>query len=293
MKIFDPYALGLDIVGRSGKELVVSCPFHDDSHPSAEYNFEKGLFYCFGCHTSKTAQELALELGGYLIKVSSSTILRIDNYEELAISKEWINLMRVPLAYGNPYLKERMVAEYQIDRHEIRANKQGIIFPLRNQWGELKGFQMRQLEKRPKYLFFGEKTPVFPMNRFMGWRKFLVVEGIFGALRAELFGVPAIATLGSSNVLEVSNILKGMSNKPFILMDHDAAGFLAAGKYALLGFDVIIPKETPPDEETPGGLMNSYAQAEQQSTRDVNKIIESSPDPFQLQRSLEKFWRKL
>lgn len=36
---------------RRGKNLVGLCPFHPDTRPSLTVSPEKGIFYCFGCHT--------------------------------------------------------------------------------------------------------------------------------------------------------------------------------------------------------------------------------------------------
>ena len=79
-----------------GDELLVFCPYHFDSNPSAEYNLEKGLFYCFGCHESKTAKQLAGDLGGALIIMSTIP----DEYRKHpGDDLGWVDLLRNPLRY--------------------------------------------------------------------------------------------------------------------------------------------------------------------------------------------------
>jgi DNA primase len=291
--MFDPYTLGLTIAGTSGEELVVNCPYHNDSKPSAEYNPEKGLFYCFGCQTSKTAAELADDLGGFLSKISS--LPSLESFWDEAVSKGWLNIQLSPLARDSKYLRSRQVTIHQIERHNIRRVPNGIAFELRDLVGNLIGFQVRRIDKKPKYLFHGEKPPVFPMRNLTGTTKLFVVEGIFGMLRAELALVKAVATMGASNVQQVSTILKRLGkNKPLILMDNDEAGFLSAGKYCLLGHDVIInPHKDDPDELEVGAWCNIAENWKDFVTNDVNEVIDASPNPFKLQRNLESFWRKI
>lgn len=48
-------------------EFRAICPFHPDRHPSLYVNFEKGVFYCFGCHIGGTISRLLK-----LLKISDS-----------------------------------------------------------------------------------------------------------------------------------------------------------------------------------------------------------------------------
>ena len=48
-------------------EFKTLCPFHPDRHPSLYVNFEKGVFYCFGCHIGGTISRLLK-----LLKISNS-----------------------------------------------------------------------------------------------------------------------------------------------------------------------------------------------------------------------------
>ena len=48
-------------------EFKALCPFHPDHHPSLYVNFEKQVFYCFGCHIGGTISRLLK-----LLKISDS-----------------------------------------------------------------------------------------------------------------------------------------------------------------------------------------------------------------------------
>ena len=41
--------LGLGAPVRAGREFVVSCPLHDDHHPSCHLNPEKNVWFCHVC----------------------------------------------------------------------------------------------------------------------------------------------------------------------------------------------------------------------------------------------------
>lgn len=293
-KVFDPLALGLEIAGKSGDELIVFCPYHNDTKPSAEYNVQKGLFHCFGCHTNKNARQIATDLGGYLVMVSAESTFGFGEFDEEVEEREWVKLLSNPIATGNEYLEQRLVEDWQIELHKIRANSKQIIFPMIDQLGVIQGIQVRNLTtERRKYMFYGDKTPLWPMKDIQKKKFLVVVEGVFGVLRAEKYEINAVATLGSSNVLTVSKVLKGMRNTmPVIFMDHDFAGFLAAGKYALLGFHVIINgKGIDPDDMNKAEWETLLEEME--LTKDVNRIIDLSPDPKRLMGKLESFWSKL
>jgi hypothetical protein len=126
--VYDPELLGLQISRRVGDdEVQCFCPYHSDSRPSAEYNIEKGLFYCFGCQESKTAKQLANDLGGVMVEIRESLYVetRAEGHE-----LDWTNLALAEFAKGNEYLAERGVNITSILLHQIKHFDDGIIFPI-------------------------------------------------------------------------------------------------------------------------------------------------------------------
>lgn len=66
---------------KQGNEIIFQCPMHNDNNPSASYNTEKNVWYCFGCGESGHVQEregLAVLLG----------IRQPDIYEEWTIEEK-------------------------------------------------------------------------------------------------------------------------------------------------------------------------------------------------------------
>lgn len=298
--VFDPTMLGLNIASKSGNEIMVHCPFHNDKNASAEYNIEKGLFYCFGCHERRNAKQLAKELGGVLVPIDVSSAGGVfDSANEL----DWLGFLRSPLAMNNEYLKSRFVGNKEVLAYDIKNSPKGIVFPFRTidfdgEW-VVDGLQVRFFDGKPKYKSFGVKPAVWPMNLNPERRGFnYLTEGVFGAIIGRKFGVSSYAVLGSGSVTKAFDFLKSGWVKSFrfrAVMDRDEAGFLAAGKLSLLGipcFDWSKPPKsvTAPDENPRHWTFFSEPGA---YTTDVNRFVELSSEPQKTQSQLEKFWRKI
>lgn len=288
--IYDPVALGLDVIrGMGSNEYLVRCPYHKDSHPSAEYNIEKGLFYCFGCHTSKTAKQLAADLEGALQPMGRATLERLSALDD----REWMNLMRNPLAIDNEYLAGRRVTNEQVRRFDIRANEDGIIIPIKDVFDRVTGLQIRHYSLKPKYMIYGERQLVWPMNFLVAHPpQIFVTEGIFGALRADRYALGCAAILGSGSIGPAVKVLKMMRSRVYGVFDNDFAGYLAAGKFTLHDIPVII-QEGEPDEWTHEEWLHVADHAEELKIMDVLEVIEKSGAGFKLENQLRQYWRKL
>ena len=112
-----------------------------------------------------------------------------------------------------------------------------IIFPLRNQWGQLIGFSGRALEKNvaAKYLNSPE-TILFQKRRFLYGlyqarsalkekKKIILVEGLFDVLTAHQQGWPLIvAPLGTALTAEQVQLLQRQVEIVYLAFDQDEAG---------------------------------------------------------------------
>ena len=301
MKIYDPEFLGLQVSKMMGNEAIVFCPYHSDSNPSAEFNMAKGLFYCFGCQERKNARELADDLGGELVALAA--VPSDDLEAELRFEKgesDWVNILKNPLAIGNDYLESRMVPKKQIVKHGIRHNSDGVIFPMRSKRRLFVGAQIRHYKRKPKYLFCGKRSPVWPIENMLVPGPMFVVEGVFGVLRGErCVSQSVVSMLGAGAVRNVGRYLKGVGStiQPIAIMDDDFAGLMAAGKFVLMEIPVILnPFERanfqPDDWEfvhwdfVGDKFMNLL-------TWEVEDVIERSNEPAKLRAALVKFWSEL
>lgn len=234
MKVYDPQALGLVITKVSGVEAKLRCPFHFDKTPSAAFNLSTGLFHCFGCGYSANAYQLAKHFDGEISKIELSTI-SFENDE-----REWKQLSYSPLAIKNKYLKKRGVLEEQIHRFGILQCDDGILFPIHNRNGFLVGLQLRKYEGEPKYVLNGERTAVWPMAN-LRYEKLLMVEGVFGVLRADSFGIKAVCTMGASAIPAAAMALSG--HEVTVAFDDDLAGYLGAYSFIKIhkNSNVVLP----------------------------------------------------
>ena len=56
---------GIDIEAEFGLDYIIYCPYHSNTRtPAGEVSKESGLFFCFGCQTTKTLLELIMHVSG-------------------------------------------------------------------------------------------------------------------------------------------------------------------------------------------------------------------------------------
>lgn len=234
---YDPNILGLNVKSMKIEEANVICPFHDDHNPSAWFNTSKGLFYCFTCGKSANAAQIAKLTGatGYLsgeddfISYGKRFTFASSTPEE--ISKSSYN------AKGNEYLKRRLITEKQIRYYEIEQDENGNpIFKITDLNGLAIGRITRFVNGTPKYKITGKQFPVWPaakLDLYDPAEPVFLVEGVFGVLRANLFGIQAIATLGASKITQ--NVMKYLTFfKIYGIFDDDEAGRIASAKLLIL-----------------------------------------------------------
>lgn len=234
---FDPYEIGLDVRGFSRDEAICLCPFHDDHKPSASMNLHTGLLFCFSCGATADAYRIAAKLGGV---VTSGVILVSKQTEH----NEWRHLLSFPLAQDNQYLQKREVTKAQIEEYKIREMPSGIIFEVRNGLNDVTGVVVRRYEGNPKYLYFGKRTAIWPVQKLKHVRpggKLFIVEGVFGALRGRSAGLPVFASLGAMVKQETGAILS--SYQVIGLFDSDFAGYVGGGRLLITcpSAKIVIP----------------------------------------------------
>lgn len=224
---FDPHSLGLQVTGYSGlNEVICKCPnpLHDDTNPSASFNIETGLLYCFSCSYSTNAYKLAKQAG--VILERKPIFINKQDSEQL-----WQEFTKMPLAMNNPYLIKRGLTNLDIAEFDIRQTKRGVVFLFRNLRNKLTGCQMRQYDARPKYLTFGERT-CFDLRMYKHYnpnRPIYLCEGVFGMIKGYQSGYQTIATIGAMLKESSLEFLKNCKTV-YGVFDHDEAGLRASLK---------------------------------------------------------------
>ena len=56
---------GVDIEAEFGNDFIIFCPYHNNNRtPAGEVAKDSGLFFCFGCQTTKNLEELIMHMSG-------------------------------------------------------------------------------------------------------------------------------------------------------------------------------------------------------------------------------------
>jgi len=223
MQIINPIALGLEVARMSGYEAHCVCPFHDDHSPSASFNVKKGKLYCFQCQQSWTTVQVAEKLGTSMV---FTTLEELDIPMITTEQPDWSWVHSLPKAYGNSYLASRGVRDALVAAYDIRESNDGVVFPLWDRNGTIIGAQERLYRGAYKYIFYGERPPIWPMHRLGESPYVVIVEGIFGVLRARKYGVHAFAIMGAGILRHAIPYFAGFTKKIGVF-DDDPAGHKA------------------------------------------------------------------
>ena len=275
----DPKEVGLDVRSYSGNEAICICPFHEDHHPSGSFNMDTGLFFCFSCGAASNAWKLATKLGGSVnrkwIKTTSGKA-----------SEEWRKFALFPLARDNNYLKSRGVTDEQVEKFGIKAGPFGIVFEVRSKANHLVGVIIRRYDNSPRYLFFGDKLPVWPAERLVTtsfFEKIFLTEGVFGVLAADRAGVTAFSTLGAMVKRDISFYLQ--SFKVQVIFDADFAGYVGGARTLtfLPRSKVIIPGQEA--DELPISAWHAILEGVL-TTRSIVELAKLSKDPTKFYKYL-------
>ena len=175
--LFDPWLLNLEVKSTVGDEARCRCPFHSpDRKPSASFNMRTGLFYCYACGASRNVNQLAQKTGGVALSMPA---YKQSHFNE---KEDWSWLLQMPPAYDNEYLVGRGITNEEVKRYEIVDTGAGVAVPIHDASGKVVGFQERRYSGDPRYLFHGERMPIWHMHlRSRLGRSPYIVEGVFGA----------------------------------------------------------------------------------------------------------------
>lgn len=259
--MIDPIALGLDVHNQSGTEAYTVCPYHDDSNPSASFNCQTGLFYCYACGARSNAKKLKALTGGFISHVksrdlppskkaikplidyhawSATSAQKSESTEFLAVilqhrfGTRWEKVERISRKYG-------IFADKQTDNISMYA-------PLPDKNGIVKGVMQRRykyssenglMSLTPKYVLHGSKPPIWPFSDLLTDLEEnsinYISEGYMGVLNLRSIGCPAFSLLGSSLYRASRHLFKRLAPKTVCVFDDDKAGLEATKSWLKLG----------------------------------------------------------
>ena len=244
---------GLDIEAEYGTDYIVFCPYHNNSRtPAGEVSKDSGLFFCFGCQTTKSLLELIMfttnrtyfEAARYIkSKQQDTSIEDVVNkalyakpdfvtYDELILKRLHNQLFLSDKAKN--YLNYRKLNNNSWSKFSLGYSEKqdSIVVPMHSPDGMCIGFVARTIEGKDF-----KNTPglpkskiLFNLHRVKSSKMVYVVESSFDAIRLDQVGFPAVATLGANVSSSQMELLRKYFTNVILIADNDEAGIIMSEK---------------------------------------------------------------
>jgi DNA primase len=244
---------GIDIEAEFGNDFIIYCPYHNNSRtPAGEVAKDSGLFFCFGCQTTKNLEEFVMFVTGRsyfetarYIK-SKETETNIENvvnktmyaapdfvqYDELLIKRLSKQALESPRAIR--YFEGRKITKDSVQKFDLGYSEKqdSVTVPMHSPDGLCLGFVARTVEGKEF-----KNTPglpkskiLFNLHRVKTSSVVYVVESSFDAIRLDQVGFPAVATLGANVSASQTKLLEKYFNNVVLIADNDEAGAIMKDK---------------------------------------------------------------
>jgi DNA primase len=244
---------GVEIEAEFGNDFIVYCPYHNNSRtPAGEVAKDSGLFFCFGCQTTKNLEEFIMFTTGrsYFETVryikSKETETNIENivnkamyappdfvqYDEVLIKRLNNQALESPRAMR--YYSGRSITEDSVKKFWLGySEKQDMVtIPVHSPDGLTIGFVGRSIEGKEFKNTPGlpKSKVLFNLHRVKTSSIIYVVESSFDAIRLDQVGFPAVATLGANVSASQIKLLEKYFNNVVLVADNDEAGAIMKDK---------------------------------------------------------------
>ena len=240
---------GIDIEAEYGTDYIIFCPYHNNNRtPAGEVSKESGLFFCFGCQTTRSLIELIMHMTNRTYfetvrfiksKETETNIEAVVNkalhqmpdfvqYDELLIKrlgKQAIDSPRAMTYFEGRRLTKESVIKFDLGYSE---KQDSVVIPMQSPDGMSIGFVARTIEGKEF-----KNTPglpkskiLFNLHRVKASKIVYVVESSFDAIRLDQVGFPAVATLGANVSSSQIELLKRYFTGVVLVADNDEAGVI-------------------------------------------------------------------
>ena len=242
---------GIEIEAEYGTDYIIFCPYHNNNRtPAGEVSKESGLFFCFGCQTTRSLTELIMHMTNRTYfetvrfiksKETETNIEAVVNkalhqmpdfvqYDELLIKrlcKQAIDSPRAMTYFEGRRLTKESVIKFDLGYSE---KQDSVVIPMQSPDGMSIGFVARTIEGKEF-----KNTPglpkskiLFNLHRVKASKIVYVVESSFDAIRLDQVGFPAVATLGANVSSSQIELLKRYFTGIILVADNDDAGSIMA-----------------------------------------------------------------
>jgi len=238
---------GIDIEAEYGTDYIIFCPYHNNNRtPAGEVSKESGLFFCFGCQTTRSLTELIMHMTNRTYfetvrfiksKETETNIEAVVNkalhqmpdfvqYDELLIKRLCKQAIDSPRAMT--YFEGRRITKESVIKFDLGYSEKqdSVVIPMQSPDGMSIGFVARTIEGKEF-----KNTPglpkskiLFNLHRVKASKIVYVVESSFDAIRLDQVGFPAVATLGANVSSSQIELLKRYFTGVVLVADNDEAG---------------------------------------------------------------------
>jgi DNA primase len=244
---------GIDIEAEYGTDYIIFCPYHNNNRtPAGEVSKESGLFFCFGCQTTRSLIELIMHMTSRTYfetvrfiksKETETDIEAVINkalhqipdfvqYDELLIKR--LNKQALDSPRAMTYFEGRRLTRESVIKFDLGYSEKqdSVVIPMQSPDGMSIGFVARTIEGKEF-----KNTPglpkskiLFNLHRVKASKIVYVVESSFDAIRLDQVGFPAVATLGANVSSSQIELLKRYFTGVVLVADNDDAGMIMAEK---------------------------------------------------------------
>jgi DNA primase len=244
---------GIDIEAEYGTDYIVFCPYHNNNRtPAGEVSKDHGMFFCFGCQTTRTLIEFVMytsnrtyfEAVRYIKSKEQETSIEESvnkalinkpefiQYDELLIKR--LNNQALESSRAIRYFEGRKITKESIDKFSLGYSEKqdSVTIPIYSPDGMCIGFVARTVEGKEF-----KNTPglpkgkvLFNLHRIKTSNIVYVVESSFDAIRLDQVGFPAVATLGANVSAAQIRLLEKYFNSIVLIADNDDAGMIMRDK---------------------------------------------------------------
>jgi DNA primase len=244
---------GIDIEAEFGNDFIIYCPYHNNSRtPAGEVAKDSGLFFCFGCQTTKNLEEFVMfttgrtyfETARYIkSKETEHNIENIVNkamyappefiqYDELLIKR--LNNQAIESPRAMRYFESRRITKDSVIKFNLGYSEKqdSVTIPMQSPDGMTIGFVARTIEGKEFKNTPGlpKSKVLFNLHRVKSSSVVYVVESSFDAIRLDQVGFPAVATLGANVSASQIRLLEKYFNNVILVADNDEAGNIMKDK---------------------------------------------------------------
>jgi DNA primase len=248
---------GIKGIKQTEKEIMFSCPWHEDSTPSASMNINTGIYHCFGCGVKGTVidfiskfENISYEDAKILTKKKGFTRREIDLMQE-------VRRILFEDKKGEEFLDEEILKKYNKQIHKSILNRVGdnkeilkkfeigyskedqrTTMPIRDHFGKLVGIIGRVINGNgPKYKNivppqgFKKSEYLYGLHLCKNELMLILCEGEFDVINFYRWGFPyAVAIMGSSLSEKQKDLLTRYTNHVLLALDNDSTGKQATEK---------------------------------------------------------------